>query len=95
MCIFQGYGRKHYYIAAQGTIVQIVHSTCIVYSAVYTFICLLVGPLPKTVVDFWKMIWETKSPMVVMLTKALEGGKVSYYVCYVCGWYIVCNYLYM
>ena len=94
MCTFQGYGRKDYYIAAQGTISQIVH-ICIVYSAVYTFICLLVGPLPKTTVDFWKMIWETKSPMVIMLTKALEGGKVSYCVCYWYGWYIVHNYVYV
>ena len=31
------------------------------------------GPMPNTVVDFWRMIWEKKLPTVVMLTRCFEG----------------------
>ncbi|KAK3515464.1 hypothetical protein QTP70_022951 [Hemibagrus guttatus] len=33
------------------------------------------GPLPSTVNDFWKMVWEQKSSAIVMLTNCTEGGK--------------------
>ena len=30
------------------------------------------GPLPNTLDDFWRMIWEQKIPTVVMLTNCFE-----------------------
>ena len=36
----------------------------------------LQGPLPNTVDDFWRMVWEQKVQTIVMLTKDVEGGKV-------------------
>ena len=36
-----------------------------------------VGPLRKTVGDFWHMIWEYKLTSIVMLTGVTEGGKVN------------------
>jgi len=33
------------------------------------------GPMPDTVKDFWQMIWEQKTPTIVMLTKTMEGNK--------------------
>ena len=34
------------------------------------------GPMPNTVGDFWRMIWEHRLSTIVMLTKVTEGGKV-------------------
>ena len=35
------------------------------------------GPMPNTVSDFWRMIWEKRLPNIVMLTKCMEAGRVS------------------
>ena len=34
------------------------------------------GPLPCTVDQFWRMLWEKRVNMIVMLTKLIENGKV-------------------
>ena len=36
-------------------------------------ITMATGPMPNTVVDFWRMIWEKKLPTIVMLTRCFEG----------------------
>ncbi|KAH3719339.1 hypothetical protein DPMN_062171 [Dreissena polymorpha] len=35
------------------------------------------GPLPATCVDFWQMIWEQQSSLVVMLTTEVEKGRIK------------------
>lgn len=35
------------------------------------------GPTKNTIQDFWKMIWEQNSNIIVMLTKEIENAKVS------------------
>ncbi len=34
------------------------------------------GPLENTVSEFWRMIWEFKSKVIVMLCRLEEDGKV-------------------
>jgi len=35
------------------------------------------GPLPNTSHDFWEMIWEQHSTLIVMLTTNVERGRVK------------------
>ena len=35
------------------------------------------GPLPHTVIDFWRMVWQGRPSAIVMLTNCEEGGRVK------------------
>ncbi|XP_012498450.1 PREDICTED: receptor-type tyrosine-protein phosphatase H [Propithecus coquereli] len=35
------------------------------------------GPLPHTVGDFWRLVWEQQSRTLVMLTNCMESGRVK------------------
>jgi len=46
---------------------------------------LLQGPLPETIGDFWRMVWEQHVPSVVMMTKLEERNRVCVSSCSVFG----------
>ncbi|KAL5007539.1 hypothetical protein ScPMuIL_016345 [Solemya velum] len=35
------------------------------------------GPLPNTCIDFWQMVWEQRSSLILMLTSIVERGRVK------------------
>ncbi|XP_076806497.1 receptor-type tyrosine-protein phosphatase eta-like isoform X2 [Clavelina lepadiformis] len=35
------------------------------------------GPLPTTINDFWRMVWEQRCATIVMLTQIVEAGRVK------------------
>ena len=47
---------------------------------VRTCLCYTVGPITNTIADFWQMVWEHKSTVIVMLTHLKEGDRVRMYV---------------
>lgn len=36
---------------------------------------MIIGPLPRTTPDFWRMVWEQHSLVIVMTTRAMERGR--------------------
>ncbi len=35
------------------------------------------GPLPHTLVDFWRLMWQERPPIIVMLTNLKENNKIK------------------
>lgn len=35
------------------------------------------GPLPETLSDFWRMVWEQRSSTIVMMTRLEEKSRVK------------------
>ena len=35
------------------------------------------GPIPESISDFWRMVWEQDSRTIIMLTNPFEKGKLK------------------
>jgi len=70
---------------------RMLHSVNIVIHVVVYIVCQLEGSssryiatqgcLQNTGVDFWRMIWQEKVNVIIMLTKTIEGKKVDLTFC--------------
>ena len=40
-------------------------------------ILLFLGPLNKTLVDFWRLVWQEKPSVIVMVTNVKEENKIK------------------
>ena len=38
---------------------------------------IIIGPLPGTLVDFWRLMWQERPPIIVMLTNLEENNKIK------------------
>ena len=38
---------------------------------------MLAGPMTKTLVDFWRLVWQEKPQSIVMVTNLKEGAKLK------------------
>ena len=43
----------------------------------YSYTLYTLGPLPNTVVDFWRLIWQERPPTIVIVTNIKEGNKIK------------------
>ena len=70
----QGYSTPKQFLATQGT--EALHNQLcgVLLTAGYY---LGTGPLPKTVVDFWRLVWQERPPSIVMITNLEEGNKIK------------------
>ena len=48
------------------------------YLSTNTLVSVGLGPKDVTINDTWRMIWETNSNRIVMVTNKIEAGKVQY-----------------
>uniref|UniRef100_A0A0N5C7S2 Tyrosine-protein phosphatase domain-containing protein n=1 Tax=Strongyloides papillosus TaxID=174720 RepID=A0A0N5C7S2_STREA len=53
-----------------------IHANYVGSSRKNSYICTQ-APLPDTVKDFWRMVWQSRARSVVMLCEIMENGKVK------------------
>lgn len=44
--------------------------------ALFCIVLFCIGPKPKTIADFWSMVWQEEVSNIVCLTNLKEGTKV-------------------
>ena len=51
-----------------------------IYDCVSQYVMLIsqlaAGPLPHTMIDFWRMVWQEQVTLIVMLCNTVEGHRV-------------------
>ena len=47
-----------------------------IYGLLHIALFFSTGPMPQTLGDFWRMIWEQDVPIIVMVTNPTERGQV-------------------
>ena len=58
---------KDVFIAAQGIYAQYLIMSCVP-------LCFS-GPLPRTTIDFWRLVWQERPQAIVMVSNLEEGNQ--------------------
>ena len=40
-------------------------------------IIIIIGPMLTTLVDFWRLIWQERPPIIVMVANVMEGNHIK------------------
>ena len=43
----------------------------------YCILLYFIGPVSRTLIDFWRLMWQEKSPIIVMVTNIKEEKKIK------------------
>lgn len=68
-----GDSNEKVYIATQGECSDYYFAS---NPVLFSFV--VAGCLPSTIPDFWQMVWQENCRVIVMTTKEIERGKVSF-----------------
>ncbi|VDK68455.1 unnamed protein product [Cylicostephanus goldi] len=52
-----------------------IHANRVTYPLLRNQFILTQGPLPQTIPEFWRMIWQEQVATIIMLCKNVENGK--------------------
>ncbi|EYC19677.1 hypothetical protein Y032_0023g660 [Ancylostoma ceylanicum] len=52
-----------------------IHANRVTYPLLRNQFILTQGPLPRTIPEFWRMIWQEKVETIIMLCRNVENGK--------------------
>jgi len=51
------------------------------------------GPLPHTTTDFWRMLWQYETTVVIMVCREVEMDKVGFDIVALSSLHLICSHI--